>query len=486
MGLRDDWRVACGAALLALGLGYAARAILEAALGVTSGYLFFLPAVIVGAFMGGFIPALIATAAGTGLGLYHGLQSEGLRSALLFAALFAANGLAIGFIGEKVRRNQERSSDTTRALRAREAHLKSILDTVPDAMVVIDEHGIIQSFSSAAERLFQWYGDEVIGKNVSVLMPTPYREAHDGYIQRYLTTDEARIIGIGRIVVGLRKDGSTFPMELSVGEMRSVDQRYFTGFVRDLTERQNTETRLQELQAELVHISRLSAMGEMASALAHELNQPLSAIANYHTGMTTFLRSRTDETALTLKEPIEAAGAQALRAGEIIRRMRNFVARGETDREVIPLNRLIEEASALALVGARENSVRVRFDFTDVGTVLVDKVQIQQVILNLIRNAIEAMEESPRRELVLSAASSDRRMMLVSVADTGPGISAEIAGQLFQPFVTTKSAGMGVGLSVSRTIIEAHGGRIWVESNPGGGTIFRFTIPRAEEAADDN
>ena len=175
---------------------------------------------------------------------------------------------------------------------AREAHLQSILDTVPEAMIVIDERGFIQSFSSAAERLFGCQAAEVIGRNVSILMPTPYRENHDGYLLRYMTTGERRIIGIGRVVVGQRKDGSTFPMELAVGEMKSGDQRYFTGFIRDLTERQQTEARLQELQSELVHISRLTAMGEMASTLAHELNQPLSAIANYLKGSRRLLGGR--------------------------------------------------------------------------------------------------------------------------------------------------------------------------------------------------
>src|SRR5215510_12211320 len=147
-------------------------------------------------------------------------------------------------------------------LAAREAHLKSILETVPDAMIVINERGIVQSFSVAAERLFGYGPNEVIGKNIKTLMPSPYRESHDYYIERYLRTGERRIIGIGRVVVGERKDGSTFPMELAVGEMRSTDKRYFTGFIRDLTERQKTEASLQELQSELVHISRLTAMGE--------------------------------------------------------------------------------------------------------------------------------------------------------------------------------------------------------------------------------
>ena len=245
-------------------------------------------------------------------------------------------------------------------LASREAHLKSILETVPDAMIVINERGIVQSFSVAAERLFGYGPNEVIGKNIKMLMPSPYRENHDGYLDRYLRTGERRIIGIGRVVVGERKDGSTFPMELSVGEMRSADQRFFTGFIRDLTERQRTEARLQELQTELVHISRLTAMGEMASALAHELNQPLSAIANYLKGAKRLLESRADDDSKMVCGAMDKAAEQSLRAGQIIRRLRDFVARGESERRVESINKLIEEASALALVGAKEHGVRVR------------------------------------------------------------------------------------------------------------------------------
>jgi two-component system sensor kinase FixL len=374
------------------------------------------------------------------------------------------------------------------ALREREAHLRSILDTVPDAMVVIDIHGLIQSFSATAERLFGWSAADVIGRNVSMLMPQPYRDAHDGYLERYLTTGERRIIGIGRVVVGERRDGSTFPMELAVGEMKSADRRYFTGFVRDLTERQETERRLQDLQSELVHVSRLTAMGEMASALAHELNQPLSAAANYLKGSRRLLESETPDLP-RLREAMEKAADQTLRAGQIIRRLRDFVARGESEPRIESLPKAIEEAGVLALIGAAERGVRVRNRIDSrVDLVLADKVQIQQVLVNLMRNAIEAMQESERRELTVSATPVADGMIEVAVADTGSGIRPDVAERLFQPFFTTKSQGMGVGLSISRTIVEAHGGRIWVESNDRGGATFRFTLRavRPEDLGDDD
>jgi two-component system sensor kinase FixL len=266
-------------------------------------------------------------------------------------------------------------------------------------------------------------------------------------------------------------------MELAVGEMRSGNQRFFTGFIRDLTERQRTEARLHELQSELVHISRLTAMGEMASTLAHELNQPLSAISNYMKGSRRLLEKSSESTAALLRDAMEKASEQALRAGQIIKRLRDFVSRGETERRVENARKLVEEASALALVGARNQGVRVKYEFDPAADlVLADRVQIQQVLLNLMRNAVEAMETSERRELTIATAKDSEDTVAISVADTGCGISSEASNQLFQPFFTTKRQGMGVGLSISRTIVEAHGGRLEALPNAGGGTIFRLTL----------
>jgi two-component system sensor kinase FixL len=276
-------------------------------------------------------------------------------------------------------------------------------------------------------------------------------------------------------------------MELAVGEMKAGKDRYFTGFIRDLSERQKTESRLQELQSELVHISRLTAMGEMASTLAHELNQPLSAISNYLKGSRRLIETQTDERSTMMRDALDKAAEQAIRAGQIIRRLRDFVARGESERRVENITKLVEEASALALVGAKDQAIRVRFRFDPlVELTLADKIQIQQVLLNLMRNAVEAMQDSAKRELLLAAAPADNDMILISVADTGSGISPDVASQLFQPFITTKQQGMGVGLSICRTIVESHGGQIWAEPNPGGGTVFHFTLKgvRREEVGD--
>lgn len=367
--------------------------------------------------------------------------------------------------------------DLVSELNSREARLRSILETVPDAMVIIDEGGLIQSFSATAERLFGFTADEIHGRNVSILMPAPYQAEHDGYLKRYLTTGERRIIGTSRVVVGQRKDGSTFPMELFVGEVLLEGKRQFVGFVRNLTDRQERERRLHEVQSELLHISRLSTMGEMASTLAHELNQPLAAIANYLQGSRRLLQDSPDRRAAIVLDALDKATEQALRAGEVIQRLRDFVARGETERRIESIKKLVEEASALALIAAREKSVRVSFQLDPaVDLVLVDKIQVQQVLLNLLRNALEAMENSDRRDLTVVTAPSSDGMIMVDVADSGSGIAPEIAARLFMPFVTTKRQGMGIGLSISRTIIESHGGQLTMVPNPGGGSVFRFTL----------
>lgn len=399
--------------------------------------------------------------------------------------LYDSEGRLAG--ASKVARDITTTSRAQQELREREAHLQSVLDTVPDAMVVIDTRGIMQSFSVTAQKLFGYAAQEAIGRNVSMLMPEPDRSRHDGYLERYLSTGERRIIGIGRVVVGQRKDGSTFPMELSVGEMRSGPRRFFTGFLRDLTERQQTQQRLQDLQSELIFMSRFTALGEMASTLAHELNQPLTAIASYLNGARRLLDGGKREDLPQVREAMDIAAGQALRAGQVIKRLREFVARGESDRQVENLRQLIEEAAALALVGAKQMRVRVYFDFDPrAELVFVDKVQVQQVLLNLIRNAVEAMQETSKRELAITTHLLEAEMTEIRVADTGPGIAPEVMARLFQPFVTTKAQGMGVGLSISRTIIEAHGGRLSAEPNPGGGTLFRLTLKAAQDGDADH
>jgi two-component system sensor kinase FixL len=372
------------------------------------------------------------------------------------------------------------------AVKEREARMRSILDTVPDAIVLIDEQGTVESFSSAATRLFGYSSEDVVGRNVKMLMPTPYREQHDGYLAHYRDTGERRVIGKGRIVVGMRRDGSTFPMELAVGEVTGGKRRMFTGFVRDLTERHGTELRLQELQSELLHASRLSAMGQMSAALAHELNQPLAAIMNYVKAARRLLATAGDESkaVTSAREAVGHAGEQILRAGAIIQRLRDFVEKRDHERTSESLNKTVEEAIALGFVGAAHSNIKVDLQLDPTTPmVVIDKIQIQQVLINLIRNAMEAMAGAPTRILTLATGFESEAFAQVIIRDTGPGLSPEVMMKLFQPFVTTKDKGMGIGLTISQSIIEAHGGQLSVLKDDIPGAAFRILLPAVRASA---
>ncbi|MFT6009282.1 MAG: two-component system sensor kinase FixL, partial [Parasphingorhabdus sp.] len=360
--------------------------------------------------------------------------------------------------------------------------LKSILTTIPDAMVVIDEAGLISSFSTTAEKMFGYEQAEIIGQNVEILMPEPYKAAHDGYMKRYFQTGEKRIIGIGRTVVGCRKDGTTFPLQLEVGEAKIGEERYFTGFIIDLTEKNQTEAELQSLQADLAHASRLSAVGTLASALAHEINQPLTAISNYLSAARDMMDEDLAENREFFREALAESVSESLRAGTIVRRLREFVSRGEINRRVLSIAQVVEDATVLGTIGAQERGVEFSINIApDTNHVFVDRVQIQQVMVNLMRNAIEAMADSAEKKLHIGVTSVDDERVEIAVSDTGSGIDPELGEHIFDPFASTKGDGMGLGLSICRTIIESHGGTIHAEPNPESGTIFRITLEKAEE-----
>jgi two-component system sensor kinase FixL len=486
---------------------------------------------------------------------------------------------------------------------------RALLNAAVDAIIVIDHRGNVEEFSLAAERMFGYAAQDVVGRNVNMLMPEPYHGEHDGYLERYFATGEPHIIGIGREVVARRRDGTTFPCELAVGRIPDVEPARFVGFLRDVTEhkaaeellkrseaelrlaqalanlgnyvihmhgdgpdyfsdqlyqilglptegttlsrrtymedwvhpsdrarieeaferldagvpmldleyevvlrdgrirhmhhiaravrdeqgrvvkhigtihditdRRRAEDEARQLQERLTHFSRLSTMGEMAAGLAHEINQPLSAIATYAQACQRFMRQPESDPADVLAA-LEQINAQALRAGEVIRRLRNFVKNRDIRREPVHCERLLDDLRTLAETDARLHNVRLHIEAAaDLPTVHADPIQLQQVVLNLVRNAIDAVADCPdeRREVTLRALWSGNGTIEICVSDRGCGLAPEAEAQLFNPFFTTKPTGTGLGLAISRSIVRAHGGRLWHTPNAECGARFHFTLP---------
>ncbi len=378
------------------------------------------------------------------------------------------DGVVVTFvdIGERLRAED--------ALRDGEARMRAIIDGVADLIVTIDERGIIVSLNAATTGMFGYPADELIGRNVGMLAPEPHRSQHDVYVRRYLSTGEGKIIGASREVEARRKDGSLFPAELMVSEIRHGDERLFIGFVRDLSERRRFEARLSAL-----HANRLDSMADMATALAHEINQPLAAASNYLFAARHLLEAKAEPAGPAVDEALDKASTQMHRAGQIIAHLREFITRGEPDKMELSLHNLIRRTCELVAPSARQGKVEVALHLDAAeDKVLADRVQIEQAMVNLMRNAIEAMEESQERRLDIST-SLENGMIRADVADTGSGLSASANSELFVPFASTKTNGLGVGLSISRSIIEAHYGTIWAQANPGGGARFSFTLPLA-------
>lgn len=361
---------------------------------------------------------------------------------------------------------------------------KALLDAAVDAIIVIDHRGNIETFNAAAEVIFGFTAQEVTGKNISHLMPEPYQREHDGYIENYLRTGDATIIGIGREAQAKRKDGSVFPIDLSVGEISTDDQPKFVGIVRDLTERKQSEEEVYQTREKLAQFGRLSTLGEMAASLAHELNQPLTAIATYTQACQRLIESGKSDNAEILAV-LKKCNAQAQRAGEVIRRLRQFVRKRELGRQEVSCGEIIHDIAALAEVDARNSSIPLTIDVAEgLPKISVDAVQIQQVILNLIRNGIDAMMNMDQYGKGISVAVSkfEGNQVRIEVTDHGSGITKEAEEHIFQPFFTTKSSGMGLGLAICRSIIESHGGVLGFRRNPSGGTTFYFTLPAISEA----
>lgn len=366
-----------------------------------------------------------------------------------------------------------------------EARLLSVLNTAVDGIVVIDETGRILMFNKACEALFGLPAAEVIGQNVSIIMPADYAAEHDRYLANYRNTGEKRIIGIGREVRGRHRDGTVFPVELSVGEAKTPAGRQFIGVIRDLRQRKATEERLNQLQAQLVHMARINAMDEMGAAIAHEINQPLTAVMLYLQAVRRRLGSRPEVDA-TAMDVLDRAVKEAERAGSIIQRMRQMVEKRDPHRTPADLAALIGEALDLTLVGTTATNVDVRRHIApDMPHVEIDVVQIQQVIVNLIRNAIEAVRERADRWIDIDV-RIEAGQAIVEVTDSGPGIPADAVRTLFKAFSTTKRTGLGLGLAISRSIAQNHGGDLTVDAGggeSGRGARFRLSLPVARPAS---
>jgi two-component system, LuxR family, sensor kinase FixL len=376
-----------------------------------------------------------------------------------------------------------------------EVRLASVLDTAVDGIIIIDEHARMMMFNKACERMFGYEAAEVIGLNVSMLTPPEHAGVHDEYVAAYKRSGHRKIIGIGREVRAKRKDGTFFPIDLSVGEAITPDGRQFIGILRDLTARKDTERRMTELQGDLIRLARVSALDEMGSAIAHELNQPLTAIILYLQAVERELRRARDtghseEADARRFAIIKKAQSEAQRAGSIIQRIRQLVEKRGPERKEVDLNHLVDDAIELTQIG-QDRIVNVVRDYgAGLPPLQVDPVQIQQIVVNLVRNAFEAVRGREGGEIVVSTSLDDRHLLL-SVEDNGPGIPPEMIDSLFQAFKTGKRSGMGLGLAISRTIAQSHGGELLVD--PGGsGRGARFAVrlpslgaqPGADPAAD--
>ncbi len=360
------------------------------------------------------------------------------------------------------------------------ALLSTILASVPDAMIVIDQKGRIVAFSAAAEKMFGYTPEQIIGKNVSLLMTDADRGYHDRYMANYLKSGEKQVIGIGRVVEARLANGDTIPVELKIGEAELGDERLYTGYIRDVSEQRATQHRIQKMQAELTNFTRLSAVGTMASAMAHELNQPLTAVANYLEAARDLLSTPGPETVKVVQDALNAASVQSVRAGQIIRRLRDYVSHGEIETRPTQLAPLVSDAASLAKIGLAGPLPRIIESIDDdTGLVMADGVQLRQVLINLVRNAIEAMGDMSNPQIWISACRHGDNEILVEVRDNGPGFQLQDGEDVFQPFSSSKATGMGLGLSICQTIIDGHGGKIWTLLPTDGGAIFRFTLQKA-------
>ncbi|GAB2679234.1 PAS domain-containing sensor histidine kinase [Aliiglaciecola aliphaticivorans] len=366
------------------------------------------------------------------------------------------------------------------------AFAEAIVNSVVEAVITIDQVGKIKSFNNAALKMFGYSLQEVLDKNVKILMPPKQSEQHDQYLAKYMETNETHIIGTGRVLTAKRKDGSMFPIHLSVSEIVNPEGRVFVGLIRDITQQLASEDKTRRLTEQLAHFDRLNALGEMAVAVAHEINQPLTAIALFSATAKNMCEKRHYD---GLPELLDKLTQQSLRAGSVLERVQRMTKKGDSQKEAVASNILIEEVIKLIEPVSRLHEITIQVDTIGENVeVFVDRVQIQQVILNLLRNAMESMQAIEFKNgniLAIKTTQVSQSTLQVSIEDTGCGLSQALKDELYTPFSTTKKNGMGIGLSISKSIIEEHGGQLNFKDNERYGTIFYFTLPISGEKVHD-
>jgi PAS domain S-box-containing protein len=364
-----------------------------------------------------------------------------------------------------------------------EQRYRVMVETASDAVICIDERGAILLANPATTKVFGYDPADLIGKPLTTLMPEYLRKVHEDGFRRYSATGQRHINWQGTELTGLRKNGQEFPVEISFGELTADGHRIFTGFVRDISERKQAEelrASLHATQLELAQVSRLTTMGELAASIAHEVNQPLTAVTNNANACLRLLARRNLDPEV-LRRALEEIVADGTRASAVIARIRAFIKKTPAERKELDINDVIQEVLALARRELSENRVLLELELTKtLPLVLVDRVQLQQVLLNLIMNGIEAMTAvtDRRRMLWVQSQVGEAGDVLVAVRDSGSGLGSE-GDEVFTPFFTTKANGMGMGLPISRSLIEGQGGRLWSSPNSPHGAIFSFTLPAA-------
>lgn len=354
-----------------------------------------------------------------------------------------------------------------------------MLDAITDFITAIDpDYRIIRANKGAREA----FGADVVGKNCYEVYRGRSDVCPDCPAEHVKQTGAPAMCATHVTMNGSPTEVLAFPVQDETGRLTAI-----VTHGRDITARVQAQEELRRHQAQLAHMARLSTMGEMASGLAHELNQPLSAIVNYAQGCVRRARSGKSQPE-ELARAMEQVGLQAQRAAEVIRRLREFVGKGELRRIRADVNDIVRSVAALDELEARQEQVAVVLDLADdIPSIQVDVIQVEQVILNLVRNAIDAMSETDRdkRRLTITTSVNDDNEVEVAVRDCGHGIASEMADRIFEPFFTSKPGGMGMGLSISRSIIDAHGGRLWSTPNGDGGATFHLALPVVSGACHD-